>query len=820
MKFQKIITLTLSCLLLLETPFTSLASSPFPSSSEMSASAESADNLHKNFEENKGVSLTPVLNYTSYTLAVGGRLQLTASGTSADIVWSSDHPDIVSVTSSGAVTAHKSGFAAITASVTVNDGKNKVTNSATCKITVTDTVSIEQTNLTLYTCKSGHLDVATSSAGAVSWKSSNTAVATVDSKGNIHPKKAGTTTITASVNQTSDSCQVTVKNPSMKLQSKATVYLHNPVSLDADAVPESPVSWKSSDSKIAKVNAQGKVTPKKPGTVTITASCNGLKRKCKITVKKPSVKLNKETALLFTENTFRLKASAKPSDKIKWTSSDSKIASVSADGTITGKKAGTVTITASVPGAESSCQATILKNQHKLNRSSQILMQGNSTTLFLSNVSPSDSVSFQLEKSSAKTVEISSSGNSCKVTAKKPGTATVKVLCSTTVNGQRVTASYPCTITVIKNGIKQQQTALAVNCKKTLSLKNVKKTGTRIIKTVWSSSNSKIASVDSVKGIVTGKRTGSAKITAEVSYSDGTSSTFATNVKVSNPKTDSSYTVLSLGKSQKIKLKGTTSFSNVTWSVKDSSLASITQDGTVTAGSAPGKTTVFIEADGKKIKHQLIITNPQLKTSHTTLAVGKKIKPPVTGASSKSKITCRSKKSSIAKIDKSGRIVGRSCGNTEVIVTVDDVSFTLQISVAADRALKACKKGYKIINRSRYSQARRMSNGYYDCSSLVFRSYDCDSKLLGGFSFWAPTAASMAAHLERKGKVISYKGIDSSKLVPGDLIFYRKPNGRNGRYKNIYHVSMYYGNGFRLEKPLRTYYRERNIVMIARPLKK
>ena len=89
--------------------------------------------------------------------------------------------------------------------------------------------------------------------------------------------------------------------------------------------------------------------------------------------------------------------------------------------------------------------------------------------------------------------------------------------------------------------------------------------------------------------------------------------------------------------------------------------------------------------------------------------------------------------------------------------------------------------------------------------------------LLGGMPSWAPTAASMAAHLESTGKVISYTGVDASKLLPGDLIFYS--NGRNGRYRNIYHVSMYYGDGYRLEKPLRAYNRWGNIAMIARPLK-
>ncbi len=171
----------------------------------------------------------------------------------------------------------------------------------------------------------------------------------------------------------------------------------------------------------------------------------------------------------------------------------------------------------------------------------------------------------------------------------------------------------------------------------------------------------------------------------------------------------------------------------------------------------------------------------------------------------------------MATVSKSGVIKGKSSGKAKIVAKVDGVKLVFQVKVVHKRALAACEKGLKIINSSRYSQARRMSHGYYDCSSLVFRAYGCDSGLLGGTSSWAPTAASMAAHLERAGKVISYGGLDASKLMPGDLIFYSR--GGNGRYRNIYHVSMYYGNGYRLEKPLRAYSRWGNIAMIARPLK-
>ena len=100
-----------------------------------------------------------------------------------------------------------------------------------------------------------------------------------------------------------------------------------------------------------------------------------------------------------------------------------------------------------------------------------------------------------------------------------------------------------------------------------------------------------------------------------------------------------------------------------------------------------------------------------------------------------------------------------------------------------------------------------MSDGYYDCSALVFKSYDRDADLLGGSYSWAPTAANMAKHMENTGKVLSYGAIDVSQMRPGELIFYGGSD--NGRFLGIYHVEMYYGGGA---------YATGNAVMVARPL--
>lgn len=866
MKRKKLISLVLSCLLILETPFVSQAAVVSPEASQnslesISTQYEKTDILslkgldNKSYqtstgdfstqrtlqgtsnqtdssqipvqEEDTQKDLTVHLNHSTYklTLPSAATLQLSSSISKADstsvssdepfqINWMSNQPNIASVSKQGLVTAHKAGTAVITATAKLQTEDGIYSGSASCTITIEkNSISLDKSKLTMYTSETKKLKVNGVPDKTVTWKSSNSKIASVNSNGTINPKKAGRTTITATSNGVSASCKVIIKNPSLQLKSSAIAYVDNSIALHAAAVPKNNIAWKSSNPKIAAVTQTGKVIPKRTGRTTITASCNGLKKACKITVKKPSVDLDKNTVTFFAENNYTLKTKAHPGNQLRYHSSDPKVATVDKHGKIIGLKKGSVTITASVPGAKESCKVTVLENNYKLSRSSQTLMKGHSATLYLYHAS--DSVSFELSDQSV--AKLSSSGNSCKVTARKTGETTLNAYYKVYENNQWVTCKRSCTIRVIGSGITQQQAAVAVKATKKLSLQNVKKSGVNITSTVWSSSDSKIASVNSKNGAVTGKKIGTAKITATVNYSDGTSASYPTSVKVSAPKTKYAYTVLSLGHSKKISLSGLTPYSTVKWGTDKSSLVSVSSNGTVTAGQMSGKTTVNVTVDGKTIKHTIHVTNPSLRRTDATLTPKKKTRITLSGVSSHSKITYRSRKTSVATVNKSGVVTARGHGNTEIVVTADGNTFIFRVSVFSKRAIDACNTGYSIINSSTYSQARRMSPGFYDCSSLVFRSYGCDAGLLGGTPSWAPTAASMAQHLESAGKVLSYHGLSSTKLRPGDLIFYRSSSS-NGRYKNIYHVSMYYGNGYRLEKPLRSYYPESNIAMIARPI--
>ena len=116
-----------------------------------------------------------------------------------------------------------------------------------------------------------------------------------------------------------------------------------------------------------------------------------------------------------------------------------------------------------------------------------------------------------------------------------------------------------------------------------------------------------------------------------------------------------------------------------------------------------------------------------------------------------------------------------------------------------------------------YSQAQRASGNAYDCSSLAYYAWEAAGVDISGGGRYPPTASEEARIMETAGK-----SIDSiTNLEPGDLIFYGGDS--NGRYKGIYHVAIYVGNGKAVEA-LNTQYgvvyqklRTKNAIMVVRP---
>ena len=288
--------------------------------------------------------------------------------TNKSVTWKSSDTTVATVDAEGTVKGVAKGTATITA--TAEDGGGA---QASCKVTVTvpvTKITLAKTSLILNKGAKTALKVKSvvpsdANNKAVTWKSSNTKIATVDAQGNVKAVAKGTATITATAKDGSGvkaSCKVTVKVPVTKITlAKTSLILNKGVktALKVKSVLPSnannkAVTWKSSNTKIATVDAKGNVKAIAKGTATITATAkdgSGKKATCKVTVRVPvsRIKLNKTSASVKGGTKVTLKATVYPSNAnnkaIKWSSSNPAVASVSSKGVVKGLSIGTVTIT-------------------------------------------------------------------------------------------------------------------------------------------------------------------------------------------------------------------------------------------------------------------------------------------------------------------------------------------------------------------------------------------------------------------------------------------------------------------------------------------
>ena len=144
---------------------------------------------------------------------------------------------------------------------------------------------------------------------------------------------------------------VTLKNAPKALYVKCTAQINATVKN-----AKGTTTYKSSNTKIAKVSASGKITALKKGTATITVTNNGVSKSFKITVKNP--KLNKTKKTLKKGKKFTLKITG-GIGKAKFTSNNKKVATINKKGKITAKKKGTATITVKTNGMKLKCTITV-----------------------------------------------------------------------------------------------------------------------------------------------------------------------------------------------------------------------------------------------------------------------------------------------------------------------------------------------------------------------------------------------------------------------------------------------------------------------------
>lgn len=246
-----------------------------------------------------GEKLTPTVKLTATKLALKTKQSVTVRATGlakGDYVksWTSSKKSVATVDKNGKITAtSKEGTAVIT--VTLASGKTAKVTVTVKMIRTTKLTKVPKT-LSLTTGKKYTLKpvvTPSNSQEKVTYKSSNTKIATVSSTGVITAKKVGKVTITVQSGKQKATVTLTVKKapalkaiknvPPKKTITKGKTYTLKPQLYPSGAIAK--ITYTSSNKSVATVDSKGKITAKKKGTAVITVKAGKFTAKCKVTVK-------------------------------------------------------------------------------------------------------------------------------------------------------------------------------------------------------------------------------------------------------------------------------------------------------------------------------------------------------------------------------------------------------------------------------------------------------------------------------------------------------------------------------------------------------
>ena len=292
--------------------------------------------------------------------------------------------ETIFIVENGVITALKAGEAILEISVVGTPAKVSITvrvvDSTESETEIIEEISeilVIARKTKLHVNENLKLNVMVDSAiftGEVQWVSNNSSIATIDATGLVTAKAVGTVTISAIVGSAWDSVDITVQASSnVVVPVVSTIMLSGPsfvsvngavmlsVSTNTGEVPE--LVWSSSDSTIATVD-EGVITGVAAGIATITASLGentevkgiftilvkeeDLESDCKIS----TITLGAPSEVL-QGNKIKLVVSWVPSTEaatFTYASSDTSIATVDANGWVTGVKGGVAQISATLVG--------------------------------------------------------------------------------------------------------------------------------------------------------------------------------------------------------------------------------------------------------------------------------------------------------------------------------------------------------------------------------------------------------------------------------------------------------------------------------------
>ena len=240
----------------------------------------------------------------------------------------------------------------------------------------------------------------------VAWSSADESIATVSADGTVTGIRRGNTRLTASATdgsgvRASFSIKVVQKPEEIQLdRTELTVDVGRNIMLKATVLPKNTddkkVVWTSTDENVAKVNPQGRVTGVALGSCRIicTSAVSGeVQATAEVTVRQPVTGITfdepAKPVIIFLGETGKVHWTVKPEDasnpEVVLSSSNEKILTVAADGTVTPVKVGEADVNAvSADGSNRRARIRIRVVQHvegvSMKRKTAYIDRGSSST--------------------------------------------------------------------------------------------------------------------------------------------------------------------------------------------------------------------------------------------------------------------------------------------------------------------------------------------------------------------------------------------------------------------------------------------------------
>lgn len=691
------------------------------------------------------VSITVTSANSATSVAIGTNLQLSAlgsysDGTVADVTsqatWQTSDNTVATTNAAGLLSSLKAGTVTVTASDNSVSGKINitVTQATLSSISIQGAGSLAAGASEQLGAQGTYSDNSTQTiTSQVTWQSSDSTIASVSSSGMLTSLKAGTVTVTASMNSVSGTAGVTVTSATLTAINVGTPSSNLAVGgieqLTATGVYSdnstqsltTQVLWSLSDPTVASVSAVGALTGLKAGPVTVRATMGTIIGTGNITVTAPAISSITITPAVFSIASGQSKqisalgvysngTSQDVSSQVTWNSQTPASASVSSSGLVTGVSVGSSTITATLGSATGSAVATITSAQLQsiLVTPATASVATGQTQAFAANGIFSDgstsdiTSSVSWNSSATNFATINATGLATGVSA---GTSTISASSGSASQTPATLTVTPAVLTEIDIAPDGQYIPVGGQFQLTLTGTYSDNTTQTITNANWSSAETSFATVDPNTGIVTGvanSNNNPITITATYGGMSTTTTVYITSAVPESLQLTPTTASIASGTTQQFSANVVYSDGSIqpvtaglTWVSSSSSVAGINASGLAT-GVAPGQTTITAGYDSMTATASLtvspaVLTNIVVTPVTTVVGINGNVQFTATGVfsdNSTQDLTAQadwiSSNASFALISAGGLATGQSAGTTTITAFYDGVSGsgTLTVSTA------------------------------------------------------------------------------------------------------------------------------------------